>query len=163
MRPHVPPQSRQPRTCDGRPDRPPGRPLRRRGGNAVLELVLTLGILLSLTFGTVEFGHFFFLKNTLQGAAREGARAAIPPGSTNTEVRTAVGNALTAAGLSSANFTVRIRNATDTADVDVATVSPGTGIMVKITGSWGTVGLRPLGLIKSNKVVLGAAVMRKEG
>ena len=34
-----------------------GRRRRRRRGNATLEMVLVLGILLSLTFGAVEFGH----------------------------------------------------------------------------------------------------------
>lgn len=135
---------------------------RRRRGNAVLEMALTLGILLNLTFGTIEFGHFFYVKNSLQGAAREGARASIPPGATNSDVTTAVTNALTAAGLTTSNFTIAIRNSTDTANLDVASQTSGTSVMVKVTGTWGTVGLRPLGLIGSSKVVLGAAVMRKE-
>lgn len=135
---------------------------RGRRGSAVLEMSLVLFLLLNLTFGTIEFGHFFYVKNTLQGAAREGARASIPPGATNTDVTTAVNNALTAAGLNTANFTVAVRNSTDTGNLDVSTQTSGTAIMVKVSGTWGTVGLRPLGLIGSTKTVLGAAVMRKE-
>ena len=71
-------------------------------------------------------------RNTLQGAAREGARASIPPGATNTDVTTAVNNALGAAGLpqatgaTGATVTVKIRNAADTADLDVSTQTAGT-------------------------------------
>lgn len=137
-------------------------PYRRVRGNAVLELALTLGILLNLTFGTIEFGHFFFIRNTLQGAAREGARAAIPPGASNSDVTTAVNNSLTAAGLNTASFTIAIRNSADTANLDVSTQTAGTPILVKVTGTWGAVGLRPLGLIDSAKAVKGTAVMRKE-
>ena len=46
---------------------------RRRRGSAVLDAALVFPILLSLTFGAIEYGYYFFVKNTLQGAAREGA------------------------------------------------------------------------------------------
>ena len=134
----------------------------------MLELALTLGILLNLTFGTIEFGHYFFVRNTLQGAAREGARASIPPGATNSDVTTAVNGALGAAGLpqatgaAGATVTVKIRNSADTADLDVSTQTAGTAVLVKVQATWGTIGLRPLGLIASNKSVTGTAVMRKE-
>jgi Flp pilus assembly protein TadG len=134
----------------------------RRRGSAILELSLTLSILLSLTFGAIEFGHFFFVKQTLQGAARQGARAAIPAAATNAEVTEAVNNSLTAAGFNTANYTVRIRNAADTADVNVASQTVGTGILVKVSGTWGTVGIRPLAMLATTKQVTGAAVMRKE-
>ena len=129
---------------------------RSRRGNATLELSLTLGVLLSLTFGTVEFGHFFFVKNTLQGAAREGVRAAIPSGATSADVTTAVNGALTAAGFNTANFTVTVSPS------NISTVAAGSAVSVTVSGTWGTVGLRPLGLIGSAKQVTGAAVMRKE-
>src|SRR5215213_7362650 len=80
-----------------------------RGGATILEMALTLGILLNLTFGTIEFGYFFFVKNTVQGAAREGARAAIPPGAANTDVTKAVNGALTAAGLKTSDFTTTVK------------------------------------------------------
>jgi Flp pilus assembly protein TadG len=138
----------------------PGRHPRR--GNVTLELAISLGLLLSLTFGSIEFGYFFFVKNTLQGAAREGARVSVPPGATNAEVTAATTSCLTAAGFNVANFTIQIRNSTDTADVNVATLTEGTPVLVKVSGTWGTVGLRPFGLISASKPVIGTAVMRKE-
>ena len=142
--------------------------MHRRIGASILELAITLVILLNLTFGTIEFGYFFFLKNTLQGAAREGARAAILPGGTNQDVTNAVDLVLTSAGLkaqgtslSQAGYTVTVKVNGTVANASTATA--GQPVEVSVTASWGTVGMRPLGLINSGKTVLGAASMRREG
>ena len=134
---------------------------RRRAGAAVLELAVTLMVLLLLSFGTVEFGHFFFLKNTIQGAAREGARAAIPPSTSNTDVTSAVNASLVAAGLNPAQFTIQVKVNGNVANASDATT--GQRIEVRVTANWGTVGLRPLGIIATSKSGLGAATMRREG
>ena len=134
---------------------------RRRLGASILEMALTLMVLLNLTFGTIEFGYFFFVKNTVQAAAREGARAAIPPGASNTDVTAAVNGSLTAAGLRTSDFTTTVK--VNGVVANAGTAAPGQQVEVSVTGSWGTVGLRPLGLISSGKNVLGAASMRREG
>src|SRR3954471_22167003 len=101
----------------------------RRRGNAVVEAALVLPILLALAFGTVEFGHFFYCKHTFQGAARDGARVAILSSSTNTSVTTAVGNTMTAAGFTAAQYAVTITNATTSATIaNVGTLPTGTPI-----------------------------------
>jgi Flp pilus assembly protein TadG len=128
-----------------------------------MDAALVFPVLLTLTFGSIEFGHYFYIKHTLQGAAREGARASIRPSATNTDVTTAVNASLTAAGIPSTRYTVSIRNSADTADVNVASVTSGTSILVKVTASWGTIGIRPMGLIGSGKQVIGTTLMRKEG
>jgi Flp pilus assembly protein TadG len=127
-----------------------------RRGNAVLEAALVLPILLYLAFGTVEFGYFFYVKNNVQGAAREGVRAAIPPGATNTDVANAVSAQMTAAGLQSSGYTIT------TTPANVSGLTPGTTVTVQVQCTWGTVGLRPLQLISTSKLVRGQAVMRKE-
>ena len=128
----------------------------------MLDAALVLPILLSLMFGTVEYGHFFYWKHTLQGAAREGARTAITANAQNAEVINAVRTAMNAAGVDQSKYTVKIRNGTDTADVDVKNVTPGNAVLVKVYSQWGTVGMRPLGLISATKQVTGQTVMRKE-
>jgi len=130
-----------------------------RRGTAVVELALTCIILLYLCFGTIEFGYYFFIKNTLEGAAREGARAAIPAGATESSVTSAVDATLTAAGLNTANFTIT------TTPTDISTCSVGSNVTVEVSGTWGTVGsgFRPMGLIGTNKTLTGTSVMRKEG
>lgn len=132
-----------------------------RRGSAVLDAALVFPILLSLTFGCVEFGHYFFIKHTLQGAAREGARAAASPGSTNSEVTTAVTASMNAAGIAPAKYTTKIRNSTDTTDINVNQTA-GTAILVKVECTWSVVGIRPLGLIGGSKPVVGMTTMRKE-
>ena len=133
----------------------------RRKGASVLEMSITLLLLLNLTFGTIEFGHFFFVKNTVQGAAREGARVAIVPGSTNVQVRDAVNQVLTAAGMRTDDFAYTVK--VDGAVADASTAATGQKIEVTVSGTWGTVGLRPLGIISSAKSVLGGVTMRREG
>jgi len=72
--------------------------LKRFRGNAVLEAALVLPVLTSLTFGTIEYGHFFFVKHTLEGAAREGARAGIVATAVNGDVTAMPGWSALAAG-----------------------------------------------------------------
>jgi Flp pilus assembly protein TadG len=134
-----------------------------RSGGAVLEMALVLPILVMLTFGISEYGYFFFLKNTFQGAAQAGVRAAVPYSSTNANVVGTTGvvtEMLTAAGISSSNYTVTISPA------NVSGLSAGTNITVTITATWGTVGVAILGTsygaIPSTKTIKGVAVMQKE-
>jgi Flp pilus assembly protein TadG len=143
--------------------------LRRRNhrGNSVIEAVLVFPILLWITFGAVEFGHFFYMKHTLQGAAREGARAAAVPGNTNSDVTTAVNAAMSAAGVASNKYTTSVRNSADTANLTInSSTAAGTAILVKVEATWSNIGLRPspfMSFISSSKVVKGQTTMRKEG
>jgi Flp pilus assembly protein TadG len=153
--------------------RTPGAQGRRtpRRAAATLELALTLAILVNLTFGMVEFGYYFFVKNTMQGAAREGARAGIVSGATySSSITSAVQGAMSAAGFSSASpkysFTVTdtTTSVTITTDAQLAAVSSGDALQVSVQATWGTIGagFRPMNLIGSSKIVVGTAVMRHE-
>jgi len=126
-----------------------------------LEAALVLPVLISLTFGCIEFGYFLYTKNTFQGAAREGARAGITPTSTNTDVTTAVTSTLTAAGLQNCGYTTLIESPLGTS-TNVATLSAGSQIYVTVRVNWSAIGVRPLGVIPATKQVTGIAVMRKE-
>jgi len=128
-----------------------------RVGNVIIEAALVLPILLLLGFGTVEFGHYFYVRNNLQGAAREGARAAILASAGNSDVRTAVANAMATYGLENSGYTVSI------SPTDVSGVSEGSPITVTVQCTWGNVGIRPLQIISASKTLTGKAVMRKEG
>lgn len=135
----------------------------RRTGTAILEFVLVLPLLCMLSFGAVDYGYFIYLKNTLQGAAQAGARAAIPAAATNSNLTGANGiitSMMSAAGFSSSNYTVTITPS------NVNGVSAGTAITVTITANWSNVGthLLPtsLGGISGSKQIVGVAVMQKE-
>jgi Flp pilus assembly protein TadG len=151
-------------------------PRRFRRGNAVVELALTLGILINLTFGMVEFGHYFYVKNSFEGAAREGARAAIVPGAANSDVTTAITNSMTVAGYSSSQYSVEYQAGTtgtfyvggtafSTDPTTITSAAVGTPIAVTVYATWGTVGkgFAPMHFIGAAKVLSGVAVMRKEG
>jgi Flp pilus assembly protein TadG len=134
-----------------------------RRGNAVMEMALVLPILLALSFGTVEFGYFFYVKHTLQGAARDGARQAILPSATNSTVTTAVSTTMSAAGFTGTQYTTTITNALTNATVaDISAAASGTPFKVTVTATWGTVGVRPMGLISTTKQVIGFTIMVKE-
>jgi Flp pilus assembly protein TadG len=143
---------------------------RRNRGSAVLDAALVFPILLSLTFGAIEYGYYFFVKNTLQGAAREGCRSGIVLNNANSDVTTSVVGYLKAAGLNSSattldtKFTLLIESPLGTATT-VSNLSAGSPLYVTIQGSWGTLGqgFRPLALIGTTKTVSGVSVMRKEG
>src|SRR5438477_3413619 len=105
----------------------------RRRGNAVLDMALVMPVLLSLTFGTVEYGHYFYVKHCLQGAAREGARAAITASAVNSDVTTAVSNAMSASGLSSSGYTVTFTPS------NISGLAEGTSITISVQCTWGTV------------------------
>ena len=129
------------------------RPHPRRRGTEIIELALLLPILLLLSFGTVEFGYFFYLNHTAAGAAREGARARIPSGATDEEAEAAVDTIMATVGL----------QAGDDYDTDIS-VDPDTRVVtVTVTcANWETIGVRPMGMISGTRQITGVAVMRAE-
>ena len=78
---------------------------RRRGGMAMVEMVIILPLLLMLLFAIAEFGLLFSKWQTLTNAAREGARDAVmfrvncDAGTVESEVRTTVTNYTNAGGV----------------------------------------------------------------
>ena len=131
-----------------------------RRGASVLEFVLVIPILTMLSFGIVDYGYYFYVKNTVQGAAQSGARASISGTALQSDVTTAVSNILTAAGLQNSGYTLT------TSPTDITTASVGSTVTVTVRVNWSNVGLHTLssgyGGISNSKVITGAASMRKE-
>ena len=136
---------------------------RSRSGAVLFEMAIVLPLLLSLTFGACEWGYFIFAKNALQGAAREGARAAIVTGGTASAVQTAVDTAMLNSGFAQSKYT-RPPTITDQNGVTInfATVTSGTPIIVTVSSTWGTIGFTPSLTISSGKAMSAAVTMRKE-
>jgi Flp pilus assembly protein TadG len=122
--------------------------------------MLILPILLMLSFGVVDYGYYFYLKNTFQGAALNGARVAIPASATNANVTSAVSTAMTAAGLQSSGYTITLTPS------DVSTAAAGSNVTVQVAATWGNVGTHALGTalggINNSRTITGTAVMVKE-
>jgi Flp pilus assembly protein TadG len=139
---------------------------RRRLGAAVLETVLIMPVLLYLAFGVVEFGYYFYVKHSVEGAAREGCRAFIVTGATLNDVSNAVSNSMSAAQLSGSGYTVVTKDGSTTlTNANYTSAIAGDTITVTVSCTWGTAGAgyRPWALIGASKSVIGTAVMRKEG
>ena len=121
---------------------------------------MVLPILLMLSFGIVDYGYYFFLKSTIQGAAQAGARAAIVPGATSANVTSAVSAIMTPAGLGASSYSLT------TTPTDMSTAVSGTNITVTVSSTWGTVGYHTLptaiGGIASTKQMSTTVTMRKE-
>ena len=147
-------------------------PRRRRRGSAVMEASLIFPVMCWLVLGAMQFGYYFFVKNTLQGAAREGCRAGIVLHNSNTNVTTAVVSYLNAAGLNSSTttldqkYTLRIEYPLGTS-INAGSLSAGSALFVTLQANWGDVGMLmlppALGGLSNSKVVAGTSVMRKEG
>jgi Flp pilus assembly protein TadG len=151
----------------------------RRSGGATLELALTLSILFSICYGLIEFGYFYYVKNTMEGAAREGCRAGIVTGATSANCNSAIINQLQAANLIPNGTTASGSGATYTigsytveyfdngaaASSGVSSIPTGDTLTVQITATWGTVGagFSPAHMIGTSKQILTASAMRVEG
>jgi Flp pilus assembly protein TadG len=96
-----------------------GRRLRRllsgERGTALIETAMTLPLLLLVSVGIFEFGRAFQTWQVLTTAAREGARLAVMPGTTEAAVKARVQSYLTSGQL--ANTPAIALNAASTVDI----------------------------------------------
>ena len=106
----------------------------------------------------MEFGYYFYVEHNLEGAAREGARAAVPFGLDQTARADAIENAvdrvMTASGYQTSDY-----------EIDVVDNANDPYIQVKVKMHWSNVseGLKPMRMIKpKNDLVEGTATMFKE-
>jgi Flp pilus assembly protein TadG len=128
-------------------------------------MALVLSILLMLTLGAAEYGYAYFVKHNLQGAAREGSRAAILAGATSQNVTDAVKAVMDAGRMGASGYTVLVTDAATGKTADPGTAAAGTMIQVEVQCTWGAAGIRamPVGGISPATVLKARAVMRKEG
>jgi Flp pilus assembly protein TadG len=133
---------------------------RRRRGSEVLEAALIFPILLALAFGTVELGYYFYVEHNVEGAAREGARAACVASlhnSTNERAdaaETAIDEVMAQSGFSDTNAY----------NWSMVHDTSNTYITVGIEFDWNSVpqGLRPLGLVRNTTVRANATMMLEQ-
>ena len=135
---------------------------RRRSGTELLELgLVAFPILLTIVFGTIEFGTYFYVEHNLQAAAREGARAGVvtPPEQRDAAVVAAIERVFEGSSLKEM----------DGFSYDAPIIEEdeeGKYLLVTVRTTWDRVpeGLRPMLLIKNaEKAELkGYAAMRIE-
>jgi Flp pilus assembly protein TadG len=99
---------------------------RSQNGAAMLEAAITLPVILLICVGIFEFGRAYQTQQVLTNAAREGARAAVISGTTDTDVTTRVRNYMQAGSLTNYG------TATVTITHNVALTGTDTGSQVQI-------------------------------
>jgi Flp pilus assembly protein TadG len=131
-----------------------------RGGGAIVEAVLVMSLILSLTLGAAEYSYAFYLKHALQSAAAVGVRTAILTSSSDAAVRTAITNQLTLTNMQNIPYTLT------TSPTSVTGCAAGVYVTVTLSVTWGNVGVSPLpvsmGGFPASKVFSSAASMVHE-
>jgi len=84
------------------------RGLRASSGQSLAEFALAVPMLLLLVIGMVEFARGWMVKQVITNVAREGARLAVLPTSTQADVAARVDSLLTEAGINPANASVTL-------------------------------------------------------
>ncbi len=94
----------------------------RARGAAVVEFAVVLPLLLTVLFGIIEYGWVFMVRQTLQTAAREGARIAVLQTTTTpyTNVLDRVSQVMGPTGLTT--YTVTMTHATVTDPIETVEV-----------------------------------------
>ncbi len=135
----------------------------RRRGAAIIEAALVMLILFYMSFGAAEAGYYLWIKHGMEGAAREGARAAITANARQQDVIDAIYGATDAIGLPRNEITYKITLGSTSGGAigDVSQVAQGKGICVQVICNWKDVGIHPMNLF--GDTATGTAVMRKEG
>jgi len=148
-------------------------------GTSLIEMTVVLVVLLIISFGMAEFSYAFFVKNTLEAAAREGARAGIVSSAVTTDVEPAVAAQLRAAGLQTSATVVDTAKFTLTlSPTNPATMAVGATFQVPVAlRRWDGLpaGVRPMSTmlgsgalgyvnpLPGSKSISASATMRKEG
>ncbi len=74
-----------------------------RRAAATVEMAVVTPLLLTMLFGIIEYGWIFSVRQALVTAAREGARTAALPGSTEADIRARIGEFLRPYGMTTYN------------------------------------------------------------
>lgn len=132
-----------------------------RRGAALVEMAIVLPIFVTLLLGMIEFGRALMVGQLVTNAAREGARAAIVDGSTNSSVTTDVKNFLTSTtGVAAGDVTVNITVA-GLANGSVATAAAKDMVTVEVLIPFSKVSYLPATYL-TNANLQGKASMRHE-
>jgi len=126
--------------------------LRSQRGAALLETAITLPILLLVSVSIFEFGRAYQTWQVLTNAAREGARIAVLPGTTDADVATRVRTYMTNGQLSNAS------SATVTLDRSVTLTGSDTGSRVLISYPFQFIVLNPVAKLVTSGSTLGAPI-----
>ena len=126
----------------------------RRPGAAVVEFAVVAPVFFLFVFGMIEFGRMVMVQQIMTNAAREGARLAILPGSTTSQVKAAVNNYLAAGAISGATTSVNPDPPTS--------ASYGSAVTVTVSVPFKSVSWTPAPFFLGSTTLQAQCVMRTE-
>ena len=126
-------------------------------GSVLVEVALVLILLIMLTFGVMEYGWMFFRLQQLNNAARDGARQAVLPAATNSQVESTVQDLVDSWGLTSVNVDV------DISHDDISVLPRGELITVTVSAPYSDMQLVGLPLLPLPDTLSTSVTMAKEG
>jgi Flp pilus assembly protein TadG len=133
--------------------RAPARPRLGRRAAAVVEFAVVVPVLILLIFGMIEFARLMMVEQVLTNGARVGARKASLPGTTSSDVTTAVSSYMTNSGLSGFTTTV---------SPDPSTANPYDSITVTVSIPFNNVSWLPVPMFLGGKTLSSSVIMAKE-
>lgn len=129
-----------------------------RRGAAAIEMAITLPIFILIVLGIVEFGRALMVNQILVNAAREGARHAVVPGASDSQVNGIVDNYMSAAGISGYSKAIKINGS----EASLSTASPDDTISVSVSVAHSQVSWGIISAISSGRQFGAEVQMRKE-
>ena len=130
-----------------------------RRGAAAVELALVLSLFIAMVFGIIEFSRAMMVNQVITNAAREGARRAVIPGSTRTQVENRISAYMTSANINNYTLVTQVNGVTVT---DFSTAIPHSLITIRVSVNYSDVEWGGIGILGSNRSFSGVVVMRKE-
>jgi len=124
-------------------------------GQALLETALALPIVLLVSVGIFEFGRAYQVFQVMTNAAREGARLAVIPGATDSDVTARVQNYLTAGMVANASSATVNIDHSQTVSIG-ANTAPATQVTVQYPFSFMV--LNPVAKLIDSTTTLGSSL-----
>jgi Flp pilus assembly protein TadG len=134
---------------------------KQRRGIALIELAVVLPLLLTITFGVMEYGWMFLKANQVANAARQGARVGARPNATAGTISTAVALAMGAGGMSNPSSGTPVYSLTVT-PANPTTLQSGQQLTVRVQVTYSTIDLG-LPLIPVPTNLTSEVTMAREG
>ena len=134
-----------------------GTKTKRYRGTAAIEAAIVFPLLLLITLGVIEYGWMFLKVHQITNAARYGARIAIRPGSTSTDVTSDIDSLMTTADMQSSGYSISFL------PTDIGSIPVGESLEVKITVPWANLSLMNLSFLPTPATIGSTVTMAKEG
>ncbi len=129
--------------------------LKKKGGLATVEMAIVVLLLLTITFGTIEYGWVFFRMQQVSNVAREAARTAALADHTTADVQNRIDTLMGQWGLDAAAYTTTIYPSS------FETSAVGSPVTITISVSYGDLQLIS-GLVPTPANLTSSATMAKE-